>query len=80
MFSIQFTKFSQASRTQTCGQEEEEDKDGRVGEVEDGRHDSGDGESRGEVVHTVGEQVDGREARREERAPPPVVVLQDLVD
>jgi hypothetical protein len=61
--------------TLTGQQKEYEHHNGRVGEVENRRHDAADLQFRCEEMNRVHEEVSGREAARQERPPPPVVVL-----
>ena len=60
----------------TGEQEEEENHDGRVSEVEEGRGRSFDLQLGDEVVDAVDEQVERGEAARQVASPPPVVVLK----
>lgn len=57
-------------------QKEQEHHDRRVSEVKERGRSVLDRQLSGEVVETVDKQIHGREAGREERAPPPVVVLR----
>ena len=60
----------------TSEQEEEENHDGRVSEVEEGRGRSFDLQLGDEVVDAVDEQVERGEAAGQVTAPPPVIVLE----
>mmetsp|Transcript_27966 Transcript_27966/g.65311 ORF Transcript_27966/g.65311 Transcript_27966/m.65311 type:complete len:466 (-) Transcript_27966:756-2153(-) len=63
--------------TDGAGQQEEDDGgDEHVPEIEERRDELGDLELGEEVEDGVGEHVPGRRARRQEGAPPPVVVLR----
>jgi hypothetical protein len=66
--------------TLTGQQKEYEHHNGRVGEVENRRHDAADLQFRCEEMNRVHEEVSGREAARQERPPPPVVVLGAQMD
>ena len=59
----------------TCEEEEDEDHDHGIAKVEKGAGCSYDLQLGEEVVDRVDEQVDRREATGQERAPPPVVIL-----
>lgn len=59
----------------SCEQEEQEDDDSGVSKVEEGRCETFHLQLGEEVVYAVDEEVDGSEATREERSPPPVVVF-----
>lgn len=59
----------------TCEEEEDEDHDHGIAKIEKGAGCSYDLQLGEEVMDSVDEQVDRREATGQERAPPPVVVL-----
>lgn len=61
-------------------QEEQKDHDQRVAKVQEGRGGVLDLQLGREVVATVDEQIDRGESRRQERSPPPVVVLGTQVE
>ena len=69
------TSFCHKQQSPTCHEAEHEHKDGGVAEVENGGHDSADVQFGSEEVDAVRIQVNRREAGRQERTPPPVVVL-----
>lgn len=60
-------------------QEEEKHEYAGVAEVEYCGDCTGDRQFRVEIVHTVGEQIDGGEAGSEKRTPPPMIILEIYV-
>ncbi|RUS91111.1 hypothetical protein EGW08_001136, partial [Elysia chlorotica] len=64
----------------TCCDEEEEYNNSSVAEVEQSIHKATHLQLGEEEVHTVEEEVDGCEARCQERPPPPMVVLSTQVE